>query len=140
MPSRVTAATLPRLRILELFEKSTVRHLSAEDVYKLLQKEGTDTGLATVYRVLTQFEQAGLLLRSHFESSKGDSRAIYELNEGQHHDHLICLDCGHVEEFVDEAIEKRQRDIAKNLGFKLQEHALAMYGHCQKKNCRNKQK
>ena len=103
-----------------------------------LAKEDQEIGLATVYRVLTQFEQAGLLLRSHFESSKGDSRAIYELNEGQHHDHLVCLDCGHVEEFVDEAIEKRQRDIAKNLGFKLQEHSLALYGHCQTKNCQNK--
>jgi Fur family ferric uptake transcriptional regulator len=104
-----------------------------------LAKDDQEIGLATVYRVLTQFEQAGLLLRSHFESSKGDSRAIYELNEGRHHDHLVCLDCGHVEEFVDEAIEKRQQDIAKSLGFKLQEHSLAMYGHCTKKNCRNKQ-
>mgnify|MGYP000685713306 CR=1 FL=1 len=133
-------ATLPRLKVLSLFENSKDRHMSAEDVYKILLSTGDDVGLATVYRVLTQFEQAGLLLRSHFESSKGDGRAIYELNEGQHHDHLVCLDCGHVEEFVDEAIEKRQRDIAKNLGFKLQEHSLAMYGHCQKKNCRNKPK
>ncbi len=105
-----------------------------------LVKDNSDIGLATVYRVLTQFEQAGILLRSHFESSKGDSRAIYELNEGNHHDHLVCLDCGHVEEFVDAAIEKRQNEIAKSLGFKLQEHSLAMYGHCQKKNCRNKKK
>jgi len=137
-------ATLPRLKILDLFHKleqeGAPRHITAEDVYRHLLADDMDVGLATVYRVLTQFEQAGLLLRSHFESSKGDSRAIYELNEGQHHDHLVCLDCGHVEEFVDEAIEKRQRDIAKNLGFKLQEHSLAMYGHCQKKNCRNKQK
>ena len=132
--------TGPRMKILELFQQSAGSHFSAEEVFMALAKEDQEIGLATVYRVLTQFEQAGLLIRSHFESSKGDSRAIYELNEGQHHDHLVCLDCGHVEEFVDEAIEKRQRDIAKNLGFKLQEHSLAMYGHCQKKNCRNKQK
>jgi len=133
-------ATGPRMKILDFFHQNGGTHFSAEDVFMALAKDDQEIGLATVYRVLTQFEQAGLLLRSHFESSKGDSRAIYELNEGQHHDHLVCLDCGHVEEFVDEAIEKRQRDIAKNLGFKLQEHSLAMYGHCQKKNCRNKQK
>ena len=129
------------------WQKDAVRHalgeatgfVSAQDLHLVLRNHGSSIGLATVYRVLTQFERAGLLIRSHFESSKGDSRAIYELNEGQHHDHLVCIDCGHVEEFVDEAIEKRQRDIAKNLGFKLQEHSLAMYGHCQKKNCRNKQ-
>ena len=133
-------ATGPRMKILDFFHQNGGTHFSAEDVFMALAKDDQEIGLATVYRVLTQFEQAGLLLRSHFESSKGDSRAIYELNEGRHHDHLVCLDCGHVEEFVDEAIEKRQRDIAKNLGFKLQEHSLAMYGHCQKKNCRNKQK
>ena len=132
-------ATGPRMKILDFFHQNGGTHFSAEDVFMALAKEDKEIGLATVYRVLTQFERAGLLLRSHFESSKGDSRAIYELNEGQHHDHLVCIDCGHVEEFVDEAIEKRQRDIAKNLGFKLQEHALAMYGHCLKKNCRNKQ-
>ena len=129
-------ATLPRITILELFQKSGQRHMSAEDVYRLVLNERADIGLATIYRVLMQFEQAGLLTRSQFESGK----AVYELNEGQHHDHLVCLDCGHVEEFVDEAIEKRQKDIAKTLGFTLQEHALAMYGHCQKKNCRNKLK
>ena len=102
-------ATLPRLRILELFEKSDVRHLAAEDVYRLLLKDGTDTGLATVYRVLTQFEQAGLLVRHHFESDK----AVFELNQGGHHDHLVCMQCGRVEEFYDEAIEKRQNAIAK---------------------------
>ena len=128
-------ATIPRLKILEVFQRSTQRHLTAEDVFRVLLEDRSDVGLATVYRVLTQFEQASILSRSHFESGK----AVYELNEGQHHDHLVCLDCGHVEEFVDEAIEKRQRDIAKNLGFKLQEHSLAMYGQCQKKNCRNKQ-
>lgn len=124
-------ATLPRLRILELFEKSEVRHLSAEDVYKRLVEEGTDTGLATVYRVLTQFEQAGLLMRHHFESGK----AVYELNQGSHHDHLVCLQCGHVEEFYDAEIEKRQQKIAKDRGFSLQEHALALYGNCTKPDC-----
>ena len=133
-------ATGPRMKILDFFHRNGGTHFSAEDVFMALAQDDKEIGLATVYRVLTQFEQAGLLLRSHFESSKGDGRAIYELNEGQHHDHLVCLDCGHVEEFVDEAIEKRQRDIAKNLGFKLQEHSLAMYGHCQKKNCSNKPK
>jgi Fur family ferric uptake transcriptional regulator len=133
-------ATGPRMKILNFFHQNPASHFSAEEVFMALTQEDQEIGLATVYRVLTQFEQAGLLLRSHFESSKGDSRAIYELNEGNHHDHLVCLDCGHVEEFVDEAIERRQKDIAKNLGFKLQEHALAMYGHCQKKNCRNKLK
>ncbi|HAT39175.1 MAG TPA: ferric iron uptake transcriptional regulator [Polynucleobacter sp.] len=132
-------ATGPRMKILDFFHQNGGTHFSAEDVFMALAKEDKEIGLATVYRVLTQFERAGLLLRSHFESTKWDSRAIYELNEGQHHDHLVCIDCGHVEEFVDEAIEKRQRDIAKNLGFQLHEHALAMYGHCQKKNCFNKQ-
>ena len=97
-------ATLPRLKILEIFQNSPVRHLSAEDVYKILLAENMDVGLATVYRVLTQFEQAGLLHRNHFETGK----AVFELNEGSHHDHLVCLDCGHVEEFFDEEIEKRQ--------------------------------
>lgn len=132
--------TAPRMKVLEFFQENSDSHFSAEEVYMALAKDNSDIGLATVYRVLTQFEQAGILLRSHFESSKGDSRAIYELNEGNHHDHLVCLDCGHVEEFVDLAIEKRQNEIAKSLGFKLQEHSLAMYGHCQKKNCRNKKK
>src|SRR5690606_17421602 len=90
-------ATLPRLKILDIFQSSQVRHLSAEDVYKLLLAENMDVGLATVYRVLTQFEQAGLLSRNHFESGK----AVFELNEGHHHDHLVCLDCSHVEEFYD---------------------------------------
>ena len=133
-------ATGPRMKILDFFHQNGGTHFSAEDVFRALAKDDQDIGLATVYRVLTQFEQAGLLIRSHFESSKGDSRAIYELNEGQHHDHLVCLECGHVEEFVDEAIEKRQQDIAKNLGFTLQEHSLALDGHCQKNNCPNKSK
>jgi Fur family ferric uptake transcriptional regulator len=105
--------------------------LSAEDVYKLLLAENLDVGLATVYRVLTQFEQAGLLSRNNFESGK----AVFELNEGSHHDHLVCLDCGLVEEFFDEEIEKRQQRIAEERGFKLSEHALALYGTCMKQNC-----
>ncbi|MEO0315111.1 MAG: hypothetical protein RI928_1567 [Pseudomonadota bacterium] len=124
-------ATLPRLKILEIFQGSAVRHLSAEDVYKLLLAENLDVGLATVYRVLTQFEQAGLLSRNHFESGK----AVFELNEGSHHDHLVCLDCGLVEEFFDDEIEKRQQRIAQERGFKLSEHALALYGTCTKDDC-----
>jgi Fur family ferric uptake transcriptional regulator len=124
-------ATAPRLKIINLFETSKVRHLTAEDVYKLLLAEGLDIGLATVYRVLTQFEQAGLLVRHHFESGK----AVFELNEGKHHDHLVCVDCGRVEEFFDAEIEKRQRSIATTRGFELQDHALALYATCTKKNC-----
>jgi Fur family ferric uptake transcriptional regulator len=124
-------ATLPRLKILEIFQNSSVRHLSAEDVYKILLAENMDVGLATVYRVLTQFEQAGLLSRNHFESGK----AVFELNEGSHHDHLVCLDCGLVEEFFDSEIESRQQRIALERGFKLAEHALALYAHCTKEDC-----
>ena len=129
-------ATLPRLRILELFEKSEVRHLSAEDVYKRLVEEGTDTGLATVYRVLTQFEQAGLLMRHHFESGK----AVYELNEGKHHDHLVCLQCGHVEEFYDAEIEKRQEIIARDRGFRIHDHSLHIYADCTRNECPHRNK
>jgi Fur family ferric uptake transcriptional regulator len=121
-------ATLPRLKILEIFQHSPVRHLTAEDVYRSLLNEELDIGLATVYRVLTQFEQAGLLSRSNFESGK----AVFELNEGSHHDHLVCIDCGRVEEFFDAEIERRQQSIAKDRGFK---HALALYGACTKENC-----
>ena len=124
-------ATLPRLRILELFEKSTVRHLSAEEVYKLLSREGTETGLATVYRVLTQFEQAGLLIRHHFETGK----AVFELNQGGHHDHLVCMQCGRVEEFYDSEIEKRQERVAAERGFRIHDHSLHLYAECTKKNC-----
>ncbi len=127
-------ATLPRLRILELFESSNVRHLSAEDIYKMLLKDGTDTGLATVYRVLTQFERAGLLIRHHFESGK----AVFELNQGGHHDHLVCLQCGRVEEFYDEAIEKRQIAVAKERGFTIHEHSLHLYADCTKPDCPHK--
>ena len=124
-------ATGPRLKILEVFQSANQRHLSAEDVYRLLLDDKADIGLATVYRVLMQFEQAGLLLRSNFESGK----AVYELDAGQHHDHLVCLDCGRVEEFMDAEIERRQHDIASSRGFKLQEHALALYAHCTRKDC-----
>jgi len=124
-------ATLPRRRILELFEASKVRHLSAEDVYKALIAEGMDVGLATVYRVLTQFEQAGLLARQHFETGK----AVFELNQGGHHDHLVCLQCGRVEEFYDGEIEKRQSEIAAKKGFALRGHSLALYADCTKTDC-----
>ena len=124
-------ATLPRLKILEIFHAGSQRHMSAEDVYRELMSENQDIGLATVYRVLTQFEQAGLLKRSNFESGK----AVFELEEGQHHDHLVCLQCGRVEEFYDPEIEKRQQRIARDRGFALQDHALALYGHCTKPNC-----
>lgn len=124
-------ATLPRLKIINLFESSKVRHLTAEDVYKLLLNEGLDIGLATVYRVLTQFEQAGLLVRHHFESGK----AVFELNQGSHHDHLVCIQCGRVEEFYDAEIEKRQTRIARDRGFEISEHALYLYADCTKTRC-----
>jgi Fur family ferric uptake transcriptional regulator len=124
-------ATVPRLRILELFEKSSVRHLAAEDVYRVLMKDGLDIGLATVYRVLTQFEQAGLLKRHHFESGK----AVFELNDSSHHDHLVCLTCGRVEEFYDAEIEKRQNRVARDRGFSIREHSLALYADCTKADC-----
>ncbi|MBC7454030.1 MAG: ferric iron uptake transcriptional regulator [Massilia sp.] len=129
-------ATLPRLKILDIFQNSEVRHLTAEDVYKILLTENMDVGLATVYRVLTQFEQAGLLNRNHFETGK----AIFELNAGSHHDHLVCLDCGRVEEFFDEDIETRQNIIAAERGFNIAEHALAIYGNCVKPACPHRQK
>jgi Fur family ferric uptake transcriptional regulator len=124
-------ATAPRLKILNLFETSAVRHLSAEDVYRLLLNDGLDVGLATVYRVLTQFEQAGLLTRHHFESGK----AVFELNQGHHHDHLVCINCGRVEEFLDPEIEQRQTRIAIDRGFEIREHALYLYAECVKKSC-----
>mgnify|MGYP000892063690 CR=1 FL=1 len=124
-------ATLPRIKILEVFQQTARRHMTAEDVYKSLLAEGADIGLATVYRVLMQFEQAGLLTRSNFESGK----SVFELNQGQHHDHLVCLDCGRVEEFFDPEIEQRQRTIAVTRGFELQEHSLALYARCSKDKC-----
>ena len=124
-------ATLPRLKILEVFQRGTQRHMTAEDVFRVLLQERSDIGLATVYRVLTQFEQAGILSRSHFESGK----AVYEINEGTHHDHLVCLDCGRVEEFYDAEIERRQLAVAKAKGFDIAEHALSLYAHCTKNSC-----
>ena len=124
-------ATLPRIKILEVFQNATRRHMTAEDVYKSLLADGSDIGLATVYRVLMQFEQAGLLTRSNFESGK----SVFELNEGQHHDHLVCVDCGHVEEFFDAEIERRQRTIAAERGFELLEHSLALYARCTRADC-----
>lgn len=124
-------ATLPRLKILEIFQNGKQRHMSAEDVYRELLAENQEIGLATVYRVLTQFEQAGILKRSNFESGK----AVFELNDGKHHDHLVCLQCGRVEEFTDPEIERRQNKAAKERGFAVVEHALYLYVDCQKKNC-----
>lgn len=129
-------ATLPRIKILEIFQAATRRHMTAEDVYKALLTEGSDIGLATVYRVLMQFEQAGLLTRSNFESGK----SVFELNEGQHHDHLVCLTCGRVEEFFDAQIEQRQRTIVEERGFELHEHSLALYARCTKANCEHRHK
>lgn len=133
-------ATLPRIKILEIFQQARQRHMTAEDVYKLLLNEGSDIGLATVYRVLMQFEQAGILSRNHFETGK----AIFELNEGAHHDHLVCVNCGKVEEFYDPEIEKRQQMIAQERGYVLRDHALSLYvqctrPECQKNNPRNPQ-
>lgn len=127
-------ATVPRLKILEVFQRGVQRHMTAEDVFRVLLQERSDVGLATVYRVLMQFEQAGLLTRSQFESGK----AVYELNEGQHHDHLVCLDCGKVEEFYDVEIEKRQNAVAKAKGFAIADHALSLYATCTKSNCPNR--
>ena len=124
-------ATQPRMIILDLFRKSPERHLTAEDVYRQLQADRVDIGLATVYRVLTQFEQAGLLERHHFESGKG----VFELKDGKHHDHLVCIQCGRVEEFTDPEIERRQNKVAKERGFVVVEHALHLYVDCLDKNC-----
>lgn len=124
-------ATLPRIKILEVFQQTQQRHMTAEDVFKVLLNEGSDIGLATVYRVLMQFEQAGILSRNHFEAGK----AVFELNEGTHHDHLVCVVCGRVEEFYDAEIEKRQQAIAKERGYVLQDHALSLYVVCNRPEC-----
>jgi Fur family ferric uptake transcriptional regulator len=129
-------ATLPRLKVLSLFENSKERHLSAEDIYKVMLNAGEDVGLATVYRVLTQFEQAGLLVRHHFESGK----AVFELNSGGHHDHVVCVKCGRVEEFYDAEIEKRQHDVALSKGFVIADHALSLYAHCTQNPCPHRQR
>ncbi len=127
-------ATAPRMKILEIFQNGKHRHMSAEDVYRELLSEHQEIGLATVYRVLTQFEQAGLLKRSNFEAGK----AVFELEEGSHHDHLVCVDCGRVEEFYDAEIERRQQIVAAEHGFKLQDHALSLYGTCVRDDCEHR--
>lgn len=124
-------ATLPRLKVLSIFENSKEKHLSAEDIYKVIIGTGQEVGLATIYRVLTQFEQAGLLIRHHFESGK----AIFELNQKSHHDHIVCLQCGFIKEFVDEEIENRQNIVAEKNGFNIIDHALYIYADCTKKPC-----
>lgn len=125
--------TIPRLKILEIMEKAKDHHMSAEDIYRILLESGEDIGLATVYRVLTQFEEAGLVTRHNFEGGQ----SVFEVDHGEHHDHLVCVKCGRVEEFVDEVIEKRQREIAKQAGYSITDHSLNIYGSCGK--CQNQQ-
>ena len=125
--------TLPRLKVLEIFENSKKRHLTAEEVYMELLVNDAEIGLATVYRILMQFVEAGMLDKSSFDSCK----AVFELNEGQHHDHLVCVRCGKVEEFFDEEIELRQKDIAQRHGFKLLDHAMSLYGLCSSPECQS---
>ena len=122
--------TLPRVKILEMLATSETRHLSAEDMYKQLLDAGEEIGLATVYRVLTQFETAGLVKRHHFEGG----HSVFEMHEGEHHDHILCVKCGRVDEFMDEIIEERQQAIAKKAGFDMTDHSLYIYGIC--KDCR----
>ena len=126
-------ATLPRLKILEIFQKGAQRHMTAEDVFRVLLDERSDIGLATVYRVLTQFEQAGILTRHHFESD----RAVYELNQGHHHDHIVCMECGQVVEFYDPELEALQERIAARYGFEIVDHSLYLYGRCLKGDCQH---
>ena len=129
-------ATGPRMKILRLFEETDQSHLSADDVYRLLINDGDDVGLATVYRVLTQFEQAGILVRHRFD----DDKAVYELNKGGHHDHLLCIQCGRVEEFYDPEIERRQKKVAAERGFKIHDHSLYLYADCVKDHCPHRNK
>ena len=126
--------TVPRLKILDLLERSGDRHLSAEDVYRLLLEAGEDIGLATIYRVLTQFEAAGLVQRHNFEGGY----SVFELDRGEHHDHIVCVLCGRVAEFCDETIERRQQEIAKKHGFEICDHSLTIYGHCIDPKCKDK--
>lgn len=128
--------TTPRLKILDILAGNATRHLSAEAIYKSLLDANEDVGLATVYRVLTQFETAGLVSRHHFENGM----AVFELNEGTHHDHIVCVDCGKVEEFIDEGIEERQTSIARERGFEIVDHSLVLYGHCRRPGCAAKAK
>ena len=123
--------TLPRVKILKALENSVIRHVSAEDVYRMLLDNDEEIGLATVYRVLTQFEEAGLVTRHHFEGG----HSVFELSPEAHHDHIVCVKCGRVEEFADREIEQRQDAIAESMGFELTDHQLNMYGLCP--DCRN---
>ena len=127
-------ATVPRLKILEILENRKDQHMRAEDVYKILLESDEDIGLATVYRVLTQFETAGLVERHHFEGG----HSVFEFNEGDHHDHILCVSCGRVDEFVDDTIESRQKAIAEKAGYKITDHCLYIYGVCA--DCQKKQK
>ncbi len=120
--------TIPRVRILQILENAELHHLSAEDVYRVLLESGDDIGLATVYRVLTQFEEAGLVVRHNF----AEGHSVFELDYGKHHDHLVCVKCGSVEEFVDSVIEERQQYVAKQAGYMITDHSLNIYGICQK--------
>lgn len=124
-------ATLPRLKILAVLESNNERHMSAEDVYRALMESGDDVGLATVYRVLTQFEAAGLVIRHNF----AEGHAVFELDSGDHHDHIVCADCGTVVEFVDTTIERRQHRIADEHGFDIADRSLVIYGHCRNQRC-----
>ncbi len=126
--------TLPRMKILDILGAAQPRHMSAEDIYRRLLETHEDIGLATVYRVLTQFEAAGLVARHHFEGAT----AVFELNEGAHHDHIVCMDCGMVEEFIESGIEKKQQEIAKAKGYVLADHSMILYGRCHKPNCAEK--
>ncbi len=119
-------ATIPRIKILQILERNNARHMSAEDVYKALLEAGEDVAIATIYRVLTQFETAGLVSRLHFEGG----HSVFELNEGSHHDHIVCIKCGRVDEFMDEEIELRQRAIAERFGYTISDHSLFIYGTC----------
>ncbi len=123
--------TLPRMKILDMLQHQDGMHLTAEEIFRALEESGEEVGLATVYRVLTQFESAGLVKRHHFEGG----HSVFELNQGEHHDHILCLECGRIEEFFDEDIERRQRVIAQRLGFELAEHCLILYGHCNRSEC-----
>jgi Fur family ferric uptake transcriptional regulator len=124
--------TLPRMKILEILEESTQQHLSAEDIYRVLLDSDEEIGLATIYRVLTQFEGAGLVIRHHFETGQ----AVFELDRGKHHDHLICIKCGKIVEFVNASIEDEQKKIASEAGFKITDHSLIIYGECDDASCK----
>ncbi len=128
--------TLPRMKILEILEQSTKLHLSAEDIYRVLLESDEEIGLATIYRVLTQFEGAGLVMRHHFEGGQ----AVFELDRGKHHDHLICIKCGKIVEFVNASIEEQQKKIAEDAGFKITDHSLIIYGECSSPKCKGSDK